>query len=72
MTFSAPYTIPARPPAELLAELDAAARALEELTSRAARLTVALDEHAPQLRIELHEDGTSRELAPRELFDLLS
>jgi hypothetical protein len=72
MTFSAPYTIPARPPAELLAELDAAAQALEELTSRAAQLTLALDEHARQLRIELHEDGTSRELSPRDLFDLLS
>jgi len=72
MTFSAPDPIPARPPAELLAELDAAARALEELTSRAAQLTLALDEHARRLRIELHEDGTSRELSPRELFDLLS
>ena len=72
MTFSAPYTIPARPPAELRDELDAAARALDELTHRAAQLTFALDVHAPRLRIELHEDGTSRRLSPRDLFDLLS
>jgi hypothetical protein len=72
MTFSAQTTIPGSPPAELLAELDAAARTLDELTQRAARLTLALDEHAGQLRIELHEDGTSRQLSPRELFDLLS
>ena len=72
MTFPAPYTIPEAPPAELLAELDAAARTLDELTARAARLTLALEEQARRLRIELHEDGTSRQLSPRELFDLLS
>ena len=72
MTFSAPTTIPDAPPASLLAELDAAARTLDELTHRAARLTLALDEQARQLRIELHEDGTSRQLSPRDLFDLLS
>jgi hypothetical protein len=72
MTFSVPYTIPERPPAELLAELDGAAAALDELTARAARLTLALDEQARRLRIELHEDGRSRQLSPRQLFDLLS
>ena len=72
MTFSAQTTIPGSPPAELLAELDAAARTLDALTQRAARLTLALEEHERQLRIELHEDGTSRQLTPRELFDLLS
>jgi len=72
MTFHAQTTIPETPPAELLAELDAAARTLDELTQRAARLTLALEEHERQLRIELHEDGTSRQLTPRELFDLLS
>ena len=72
MMFFAPYRIPDAPPAELLAELDAAARTLDELTHRAARLTLALDDHAPRLRIELHEDGTSQPLSPRELFDLLS
>ena len=72
MMFFTPYMIPEAPPVELLAELDAAARTLDELTHRAARLTLALDDHAPRLRIELHEDGTSRPLSPRELFDLLS
>jgi hypothetical protein len=72
MTFSAPYTIPPRPPAELLAELDAAARAVDELTKRAAQLTFGLDEHAPRLRIELRENGGSRLLSPRQLFDLLA
>ncbi len=71
MTFSAPYTIPDTPPAELLAELDAAARALDELASRAAQLTLGLDEQARRLRIELAEDGTSQQLTPRQLFDLL-
>ena len=72
MTFSAPYTIPATPPAELLAELDAAAQALDELTSRAAQLTLAMDEHAGRLRIELLQDGISRQLSPRQLFELLA
>ncbi len=71
MTFSPPYAIPDSPPPELLAELDAAARALDELTSRAARLTLALDEQARRLRIELSEDGTSEQLTPRQLFALL-
>jgi len=71
MTFSAAYTIPETPPAELLAELDAAARALDELTSRAAQLTLAMDEHAGRLRIELLQDGISRQLRPRQLFELL-
>ena len=72
MMFFAPHRIPEAPPAELLAELDAAARTLDELTHRAARLTLALDEDARRPRIELHEHGTSRPLSPRELFDLLS
>jgi hypothetical protein len=72
MTFSAPYEIPETPPAELLAELDAAAEALDALTRRAAQLTLAMDEQARRLRIELFEDGGSRQLSPRQLFDLLS
>jgi hypothetical protein len=72
MTLSAPYTIPETPPAELLAELDAAAQALDELTSRAAQLTLEMDEHAGRLRIELLQDGVSRQLSPRQLFDLLT
>ena len=71
MTFSAPTTIPETPPADLLAELDAAARALDELRSRAAELTLAMDEQARQLRIELIEDGVAHRLTPRQLFDLL-
>jgi hypothetical protein len=72
MTFSAPYEIPERPPAELLAELDAAAQALDTLTRRAGQLTLAMDEQARRLRVELREDGESRQLSPRQLFDLLS
>jgi hypothetical protein len=71
MTFSAPTTIPETPPADLLAELDAAARALDELRSRAAELTFAMDEQALQLRIELIEGGVAQRLTPRQLFDLL-
>jgi hypothetical protein len=72
MTLSAPYTIPETPPAELLAEPDAAAQALDELTSRAAQLTLEMDEQAGRLRIELLQDGVSRQLSPRQLFDLLT
>ena len=67
-----PYRIPETPPAELLAELDAAARALDELTTRAAELTLATDEQTQRLRIELTEDGAAQQLSPRQLFDLLS
>ena len=69
---STPYTIPETPPVELLAELDAAAQALDELTSRAAELTLAVDEQAGRLRIDFTEDGATRQLSPRQLFDLLS
>ena len=72
MTFSTPYTIPERPPAELLAELDAAAAALDRLAERAAELTLATDAENRRLRIELHEDGRSQQLSPRQLFDLLA
>ena len=71
MTFSAPTTIPETPPADLLAELDAAARALDELRSRAAELTLAMDDQARQLRIELIDGGVAHRLTPRQLFDLL-
>ena len=70
MTFSAPTTIPETPPADVLAELGAA-RALDELRGRAAELTLALDEQARQLRIELIEGGVRHGLTPRQLFDLL-
>ena len=71
MTPSTPYTIPETPPAELLAELDAAARALDDLASRAADLTLAMDGQARRLTIELTEDGATQQLSPRQLFDLL-
>jgi hypothetical protein len=66
------HTIPETPPAELLAELDAAARALDELTRRAAELTLAMDEQAGRVRIELTDGDVSQELSPRQLFDLLA
>jgi hypothetical protein len=70
MTFPA-YSIPATPPAELLAELDAAAEALDALTVRAAELTLAMDEESHSLRIELRADGDLRTLTPTQLFELL-
>ena len=69
MTFSNPYSIPEVPPAELLAELDAAAEALDALTARAAELTLAMD--GESLRIDLRENGRMRALTPTELFGLL-
>lgn len=71
MTAPTPYTIPQMPPAELLAELDAAAQALDELAGRAAQLTLELNEHTRQLRVELTEDGIRQQLSPCQLFDLL-
>lgn len=72
MSVPTPYVIPSRPPAELLAELDAAARALDELSARAAELTVEMDEHAHGVRVELRDDGGVRTLRPSELFALLA
>ena len=72
MTLSIPYAIPEHPPTEVLAELDAAAAALDRLTARAAELALATDEQSHRLRIELRQNGSSRELTPRELFDLLA
>jgi hypothetical protein len=72
MTFSAATTIPETPPADLLAELDAAARVLDELRNRAVELTLAIDEQERQLRIELIEDGVTHRLTPRQLCDLLA
>lgn len=72
MSVSTPYAIPSTPPAEVLAELDAAARALDELSERAAELTLAMDEEARRLRIDLREDGRTQSLTPTELFALLT
>jgi hypothetical protein len=71
MQYSIPYMIPDVPPAELLAELDAAARALDELSARAAQLTLGMDEHRRGLRIEVEDGGETRRLSPTQLFDLL-
>ncbi len=72
MNYSSQYVIPPIPPAELLAELDDAARVLDELTARAAVLTLGMDEQTRSLRIELADRGTTKRLAPSELLDLLA
>ena len=71
MHYSIPYLIPDVPPAEVLAELDAAARALDELTARAAQLTLGMDEHTRGLRIEIEDGDATHQLSPTQLFDLL-
>lgn len=71
MHYSIPYLIPDVPPAELLAELDAAARALDTLSARAAQLTLGMDEHTRGLRIEVEDGAAARLLSPTELFELL-
>lgn len=67
-----PYLIPATPPAEVLAELDAAAGALDELEVRPAQLTLSMDEQTRSLRIELEEADERRPLSPSQLFALLA
>jgi hypothetical protein len=69
---SSPYLIPEHPPAELLAELDLAAVALDELTARAVELTIGMERQARRLRIELDDGTEARRLTPTELFDLLA
>ena len=71
MHYSIPYLIPDVPPAEVLAELDAAARTLDELSARAAQLTLGMDEHTRGLRIEIEDGDATRRLSPTQLFDLL-
>ena len=66
-----PYAIPAAPPPDLLAELDAAAAALDELAARAAELRLEMDPQARTLHIELDDCGDVRRLSPTQLFDLL-
>jgi hypothetical protein len=72
MTLSYSYPIPDEPPSELYAELDAAARALDELTSRADQLTLGMDEQTRGLRIELDDGERTRRLTPTQLFELLA
>jgi hypothetical protein len=71
MNYATLYRIPETPPAEVLAELDAAARALDELSDRAAEFTLRMDEQSRSLCIELDEAGDVRRLTPSQLFDLL-
>jgi hypothetical protein len=71
MHYSIPHLIPDVPPAEVLAELDAAARILDELSARAAQLTLGMDEHTRGLRIEIEDGDAPRLLSPTQLFDLL-
>jgi hypothetical protein len=72
MKYSTQYLIPNTPPTEVLAELDAAARVIDELTARAAELTLGMDEQMRSLHIELEDGGTTRRLAPAQLLDLLA
>ena len=72
MSYSTQYVIPETPPAELLAELDAAAKVLDELTARAAELTLGMDEQTRNLRIDFNDGGTSHRLAPGQLLELLA
>lgn len=72
MNYPTPYPIPDVPPAEVLAELDAAAGAIDALSARAARLTLRVDEHRRGLRIELDDAGDVRRLTPTQLFSLLA
>ena len=72
MNYTTPYVIPEAPPAEVLAELDAAAQALDELSARAAVLSLGMDEQTRGLRIELDDDGDVRRLTPTQLFALLT
>jgi hypothetical protein len=64
--------IPAAPPADALAELDVAARVLDELTARAVSLRIDMDEHARAPRIELDDGTAMRRLTPTQLLELLA
>lgn len=65
------YAIPPLPPDEVLAELDAAAAALDELCLRSLELTLDMDGQAGRLRIGLTDEDGSRALSPTQLFELL-
>jgi hypothetical protein len=72
MSFLSPSPVPEHPPAELLAELDAAARVLDELSARAAELTLGMDRQTGGLRIELADRSGSQLLTPAQLLELLA
>ncbi len=59
------------PPDELLAELDAAARSLDELRSGGTELSVTVDADTGTVRIRLENDDGSRLLTPSQLFEHL-
>ena len=69
---AADHLIPPSPPADALAELDAAARRLDELRMRAAVLTIGMDEQTRSLRIELDEGSGPRRLTATQLLDVLA
>ena len=71
MTHDSPHAIPEQPPPDALAELDAAALALDDLSRRGARLTLGMDETTRALRIELDEGAGVLALTPTQLFTLL-
>jgi hypothetical protein len=71
MGFHSPYEIPEQPPPDALAELDAAATALDALALRAATVTLGMDERARTVRIELDEGAGAKTLTPTQLFALL-
>jgi hypothetical protein len=71
MSYQPPHGIPEAPPPDALAELDAAARALDGLSRRSARLTLDVDERTRAVRIELDEGAGPKALTPTQLFTLL-
>lgn len=66
------HALPATPPPDALAELDAGAGALAALDARGARIALATNERAPVLRIALEDETGARELTPTQLFELLT
>jgi hypothetical protein len=71
MADHSPYEIPEQPPPDALAELDAAAAALDALALRSASVTFGMDERTRTLRIELDEGARVTTLTPTQLFALL-
>jgi hypothetical protein len=67
-----PQATPRALPDELLAELDAAARSLDELYLRGGQLSLELEAQAGTLRIELEDGDGSRLLTPSQLLELLA
>ena len=71
MSFQSPHSIPDEPPPDALAALDAAARVLDELSRRSAKLTIGMHEQTRAVRIELDEGDGAKPLTPTQLFTLL-